>query len=653
MSPFRSSPALALAAGLAVAASAAAPPTALAQQPTAAAAPPAGASRTVRRYAPEDFFRTVNYSGASFSADGSTLLVSSNATGVFNAYAVPVAGGEPRPLTTSSTDAVRVAGYFPADDRFLFVRDQGGDELTHVHVRELDGTERDLTPGTGFVASFTGWMRDGRSFLVQTNERDRQSFDLFEVSVDGYARTPLFENPGGYFPGPVSPDRRHVALTRVRTTNDADVWLHDRRAGTTVNLTEHEGVVNNAPVEFTPDGSALLLLSDEGHEFTYLVRHDLETGRRTTLLRPDWDVEFAYFSRTGRYLVAGVNADASTDLRVYSWPEMERVTLAAVPDANVTSVAFSRDDSRIAFYASASRAPRDLFVTDLASGAPPRRLTRSLNPAIDPADLVDATVARFRSYDGVEVPGILYLPHEASPTSRVPAVVMVHGGPGGQARLGWNPLVQLLVNHGYAVYDVNNRGSSGYGKTFLAMDDRRHGEADLGDVVESRRLLTSTGVVDSARIGVAGGSYGGYLVLAALTLQPTAFEVGVDIFGISNWVRTLESIPPWWGAQREALFAEMGDPASEDSVRLRRISPIFNAERIVRPLIVLQGANDPRVLQVESDEIVAAARRNGVPVEYIVFPDEGHGFVKRENQVRGYGAIVTFLDRHLKRKPAM
>ena len=248
------------------------------------------------------------------------------------------------------------------------------------------------------------------------------------------------------------------------------------------------------------------------------------------------------------------------------------------------------------------------------------------------------------------MPGILYLPHGAANASRVPGVVMVHGGPGGQARLGWNPLVQYLVNAGYAVYDINNRGSSGYGKTFFAMDDRKHGEADLGDVVAAKTLFAGSGVVDTARVAIMGGSYGGYMTLAALTLQPEAFTAGVDIFGPANWIRTLRSIPAWWSAQKTALYTEMGDPDT-DSLRLVRISPLYNAEKIKRPLLVLQGANDPRVLQRESDDIVAAARRNGVPVEYIVFPDEGHGFAKRENQLKGYSAVVEFLDKHVKKTP--
>jgi dipeptidyl aminopeptidase/acylaminoacyl peptidase len=179
------------------------------------------------------------------------------------------------------------------------------------------------------------------------------------------------------------------------------------------------------------------------------------------------------------------------------------------------------------------------------------------------------------------------------------------------------------------------------------MDDRRHGEGDLDDCVEAKKYLAATGRVDPNRIGIIGGSYGGYMVLAALAFRPEAFAVGIDIFGVANWLRTLKSTPPWWTSFRAALFAELGDPFKEE-VRLRRISPLFHADKIRRPLLVLQGANDPRVLKVESDEMVAAVRKNNVPVEYIVFDDEGHGFVKKQNEVKGNGAILEFLNRHLK-----
>jgi dipeptidyl aminopeptidase/acylaminoacyl peptidase len=270
-----------------------------------------------------------------------------------------------------------------------------------------------------------------------------------------------------------------------------------------------------------------------------------------------------------------------------------------------------------------------------------------LSAAIARGDLVTPEHVWFASYDGTRIPGLLYKPHQVTRAEPAPALVMVHGGPGGQAMVGYSPLKQALVNHGYVLFDINNRGSSGYGKTFYRMDDQRHGEADLGDVVASKQMLAALGYVDTTRVGIIGGSYGGYMALAALTLAPDEFAAGVDLFGISNWLRTLTNIPPWWGAFREALYQEMGDPAT-DSLRLRRISPLFNADSIRAPLMVLQGANDPRVLQVESDEIVEAARANGVPVEYIVFPDEGHGFVKKENEIRGYTAVLEFLDTYLR-----
>jgi dipeptidyl aminopeptidase/acylaminoacyl peptidase len=273
-----------------------------------------------------------------------------------------------------------------------------------------------------------------------------------------------------------------------------------------------------------------------------------------------------------------------------------------------------------------------------------------MNPEINPEDLVDTAVVRYKSFDGVEVPAVLMKPHLAE-GQKAPALVEVHGGPGGQSRTGYNAMLQYLVNHGYVVLRVNNRGSSGYGKTFYKMDDKKHGEDDLMDCVEAKKFLASTGYVDESKIGIVGGSYGGYMVLAALAFQPEAFNVGVDIFGVANWLRTLQNTPPWWAAFRDALFTEMGNPETDEEY-LKRISPLFHAEKIKKPLIVLQGANDPRVLKIESDEIVEKVRANGVPVEYVVFDDEGHGFTKKKNRIQGYEAILRFLDEHLKAEKA-
>jgi dipeptidyl aminopeptidase/acylaminoacyl peptidase len=604
---------------------------------------------TPTQYSVEDFYKNSEFSGASWAPDRQKLLVSSNVSGIWNAYAVPAAGGEPQPLTKSTTNSVVALSYFPADERIAYSSDEGGNELTHIYVRHPNGAIQDLTPGAKLKANFHGWSGDDRSFFVSTNERDPRYFDLYEISTDSLKRTLFYQNTEGFEIGPISRDKRYVALVKPRTTLDADIHLHDRQAGATKNITEHTGAVNNRPADFSPDNTRLLFVSDSGREFMSLRSYDLATGAKATVYEQPWDVLGADYSKGGRFLTAYVNEDSKFAARLLEASNLRPAPVAGMPRGLVRGVSVSRNDSAFAFYASDGSVPDELYAGAIG-GTPPKRLTNALNPSIRREDLVVPRVVRFKSYDGVEIPGVLYKPHQASAAAKAPALVLVHGGPGGQAQVGYFALTQALVNHGYVVFDINNRGSSGYGKTFFGMDDKKHGEADLGDVVASKRMLAATGYVDTTKIGIIGGSYGGYMVLAALTMQPDAFKVGVDLFGISNWVRTLESIPPWWASFREALYAELGDPKT-DSARLRRISPLFNADKIKVPLMVLQGANDPRVLKVESDEIVAAARKKGVPVEYVIFPDEGHGFVKKQNEIRGYTQVLAFLDRYLKGGP--
>jgi dipeptidyl aminopeptidase/acylaminoacyl peptidase len=397
--------------------------------------------------------------------------------------------------------------------------------------------------------------------------------------------------------------------------------------------------------EFTRDNAALIYSTDEHGEFNQAWRYDLTSGEKAPLIQAEWDVMFVVQSPSGRYRVSAVNADASTDVTIVDTRTGQPVRLTGVPAGDLGGVRFNRDETRIAFTVASDTSPADVFTAPLSTGAA-ARLTHALNPDIDESLLVEASVVRYPSFDGLDIPGILYRPRTASPENRAPAIVLVHGGPGGQSRRGYSAMVQHLVNHGYAVLAANNRGSSGYGKTFYNMDNRRHGEVDLDDIVHARRYLETLDWVDGERVAIMGGSYGGYMVAAALAFRPDAFDLGIDIFGVTNWSRTLTSIPPWWESFREALYDEMGDPAT-DAERHRRISPLFHASNIRKPLLVIQGANDPRVLQVESDELVAAVRANNVPVEYVVFPDEGHGFLRKENRIRAQEAYLAFLDEHL------
>ena len=601
--------------------------------------------RPSKTYEIQDLLNTISYSGASFSPALDKVLVSSDQTGIFNLYSFPLDGGEPTALTESTVDSIFAIGYFPGDERILYSADSGGNELSHIYVREEDGTVRDLTPGDKTRASFYGWRPDDKSFLIGTNERNPKFIDVYEYQADTYERELIFENEG-YFFSDLSPDGRYVLLSRVVTNADSNLYLHDRESGETQLLTEHEGDISYFASGFHPSGDSFYFTTDKDSEFRYLVKQNLESGEQETVVQTDWDVSGASLSQSGKYLSVAINNDAKTEIRLYETDGMKQVALPELPNAEIRNLRLSRDESLMSFYASSSRSPSDLFVLKLGEDNP-KQLTRSLAAGVDPEDLVDAEVVRFASFDGLEIPGILYTPHQAKEEgAQLPAVVWVHGGPGGQSRVGYSALIQYMVNRGYVVYAINNRGSSGYGKTFFHLDDRNHGKGDLQDCISSKQMLIDTGYVDPERIGIIGGSYGGFMVLAALTFAPEEFDVGVNIFGVSNWLRTMQNIPPWWEAQRKALEKELGP--FDDEEYLRSISPVFHAENIVRPLMVLQGANDPRVLQQESDDIVAAARANGVPVEYIVFEDEGHGFRKKKNQERGYAAIVEFLDQHLK-----
>jgi dipeptidyl aminopeptidase/acylaminoacyl peptidase len=292
--------------------------------------------------------------------------------------------------------------------------------------------------------------------------------------------------------------------------------------GTKTNITAHEGDVNNSPAVFSPDSTLLFFISDLGGEFRSLRSHHLATGEQKVVVAPKWDVWGADLSKSGKYLTVWINEDAAGTSRLYDAATLEEIRRPGMPTGVVRGLQVSRDDTKVAFYASDGSAPDDLYAGPLDRR--PVRLTNALNPAIQRDHLVVPKRVRFKSYDGVEIPGLLYTPHQTTATAKAPALVMVHGGPGGQAQFGYSALTQALVNHGYVVFDINNRGSTGYGKTFYAMDDRKHGEADLGDVVASKQMLAATGYVDSSRTGIIGGSYGGYMVLAALTLQPARLQ---------------------------------------------------------------------------------------------------------------------------------
>ena len=612
----------------------------------ALAVTPLEAARTPKRYTIEQFMATTTYSGASFSPDEKRILYTSNQTGVPNVYSKPVSGGEGTAVTSSTTDSTYAVSYFPRDDRVLFTHDVGGNENNHLYVRESDGSIRDLTPGEKTKARFLDWSANKREFFISTNERDPRNFDIYRVDANTYNRVLFFKNPDGYEIADISRDQKWVALDKPLSTSDADLYLANVRTGELKHLTPHTEPIQFSAQSFDPASTRLYYLSDEGSEFARVKSYHLASGKHEEVEKADWDIFYTLFSENGRYRVTAINEDARTVIKIRDSRTGRLVTIPNLPPGDITAVRISPSENLMAFYLSGDRSPANLYVYDFRTRKA-TRLTDALSREINASDLVDAEVVRFKASDGLTIPSVLFKPHEASPENKAPALVWVHGGPGGQTRHGYSSLMQYLANHGYVILGINNRGSSGYGKTFYTADDKKHGREPLRDCIEGKNFLASLPYVDPDKIAIIGGSYGGYMVLAALTLAPEEFAAGVDLFGISNWVRTLESIPPYWESFRVALYKEIGDPVA-DKEELLAVSPLFHATKIKRPLMVLQGANDPRVIKPESDDIVEAARKNGIPVEYVVFPDEGHGFTKKPNQIKAWQSILVFLDKYVK-----
>ncbi|MFS0864195.1 alpha/beta fold hydrolase [Fredinandcohnia sp. 179-A 10B2 NHS] len=600
--------------------------------------------RTVKKYTIEQFINTESIMYNSISYNAERILYSSNKTGIFNAFSIGINDGSSVQLTNSTDDAIYAVSYFPNDQRILYLSDKGGNEILHIFVREEDGSVRDVTPGEQERALFYGWSKDEKSFYYGSNKRNPSYMDVYEMSIEDYSSTLLFQNDEGYEFSAISPDKNLIALRKISNSNKSDMFLYNVSTKTVTDIVKVEGDVQYIPQMFNADCTELYYVTDEDTEFLHLKKYNLVSGHHEVVAKDNWDIEFATFSPRYSYLVYRTNKDASSEMKVINQDTNTPVVLQGIPEGQITSLKISKNEDFISLMISSSHSPDNLYVYSLKTDSL-TRLTDTLNPEIIPEDLVKAEVIRYPSFDGLEIPAIYYRPHVAE-GEKVPALVFVHGGPGGQSTTNYNPMFQYIVNHGYAVIAVNNRGSSGYGKTFFKAADLKHGEVDLADCVAAKTFLNNQDYIDSERIGIIGGSYGGYMVLAALAFRPDEFKVGVDIFGVSNWERTLKSIPAWWESMRDALYKKLGNPYTQTDY-IRSISPLFHADKINKPLIVLQGSNDPRVLQVESDEIVEALRKNNVPVEYVVFPDEGHGFTKKENRITGYQQIVEFLNQYL------
>jgi dipeptidyl aminopeptidase/acylaminoacyl peptidase len=605
------------------------------------------AKKTVKQYSIAQLYKTKSIGGGLFNKDESKILVQNNESGIFNLYEINLADTGMKQLTSSTKESFFAVDYVAGTEKTIYSADQGGNENDHLYLRQTDGTVKDLTPGEKEKAMFYGWNKAKNNLYYASNKRDTRFFDLYKMDTAKWAASLIYKNDSNLNVGAIAYNEQYLLLTKTVTTDKNEMYLYDVAKKELKKISNDAEEATYNPQGFELNDSSFYYLTNEGKEFTYVVKYNIATGAKEKVYETNWDVSYMYFSENGKYRIIGINEDGRNKVLLYNHKTGEQLKFPEVKDGDVQGVNISPSEKNMILFIASDKSPVNLWSYNFDTQTL-KQLTKTLSSEVDPGDLVSASVVRFKSFDGTEVPAILYKPLTASKDSLVPALVWVHGGPGGQSRAGYSQSVQYLVNHGYAILMVNNRGSSGYGKTFYKMDNKNHGDKDLMDCVYGKRWLAQQNYVDSTKIGIYGGSYGGFMSLAGIIFHPQEFKVGVDLFGVANWPRTLKSIPPYWESFRKALYDEMGDPFGADSARLKNISPLYNTDKIKTPLLVLQGTNDPRVLPVESDEIVAGAKKNGVPVEYVKFPDEGHGFVKKENQMKAAEETLKFLDTYLK-----
>jgi dipeptidyl aminopeptidase/acylaminoacyl peptidase len=605
------------------------------------------APKEVKQYTIEQFYKSSEVFGGDISSDDKKMLVTSNENGIYNVYEIDIASGQKQAITKSDKESMFANSYVPGTTNIIYNSDKGGNEISHLYLRTTSGDVKDLTPGKEEKTQFWGWSRDDKFLYYQSNKRDARFFDLYKMDTAKWTSQMIYKNDKGFDVSAISPNERYFVLVENLTTSSNNAFLVDQQSGTTKKINADSVEATTSPLKFSLDNNTLYYLTNDGSEFTYVMKYDIATGKKEKFYEAPWDVVYMGISDKEKYRVIYVNEDAQNKLHLFDHATGKELDFPAIQDGTIQGVNISKDENKMSITVGSSKTPNNMYVYDFNSKEL-KKLTNSLNPEIQETDLVAAKVVRYKSFDGLEIPAIYYKPHQASANDKAAAIVFVHGGPGGQAGVYYFSLIQYLVNHGYAVLDVNNRGSSGYGKTFYKMDNRDHGNKDLKDVVWGKKYLASLPYIDSSRIAILGGSYGGYMTVAALCFHPEEFKAGVDLFGVVNWPRTLKEIPPYWESFKKALYEELGDPNTADSVRLQQFSPLLHASNIRKPLMVLQGANDPRVQKKESDEVVETVKKNGVPVEYVVFPDEGHGFIKKENEIKGYGQILQFLDKYVK-----
>jgi dipeptidyl aminopeptidase/acylaminoacyl peptidase len=571
-----------------------------------------------------------------FTRDGSALLIASDRPGVRQLFLVPSEGGEPEQLTDLPEP---VDGTLLPDGRVLLSVDSGGNERTQLYLLERGGEPEPLVVDPRFNHWTPVVSRDGGLIAYATNRGNGRDFEVVARKL-GSGEERVFDLRGYLVVHGISPDGRWIAAERLgELAGDSDLFLLGVETGEVRHITPHEGSAEYGTPCWLADSSALFAGTNASTDVRALARYDLESGEWRVVLDPGWDVECA-IDEAGRSLLLNVNEDGWSRLELRDPETLElRGELPLPARGVVAQPVFSPDGSQLAFGFASPREPFQAFVHPLGS-SDIRRLTGD-----GPIDGADPELHRFASFDGEQVPVFLFKPEGEGP---FPVVLTVHGGPESQ----WlpffsqsaGPITQYLVSRGYAVAAPNMRGSTGYGKRYEHLDDVELRLDSVRDLAELHAWLSEQPGIDGSRAVVHGGSYGGYMVLAALAFHPELWAAGISFVGLSNLVTFLENTSEYRRAAREREYGSL----ATDRELLERISPARRVDAIRAPLFLEHGRNDPRVPVSESEHIHAALTERGIRCELVIYEDEGHSIEKVANRIDVLERVAAFLDEVLR-----